>query len=519
MSLSVAKDQESATPVAPSLGQRAFGGALWTLGQTVGSKIVGIAAQLILAGMLAKDDFGLFAEAILIISLCGLGQQLGLGEILIRRHRHFDKWAQPAFWISLTAGLVGAGAVIAISPFAPIFFKDAHGLTTLLLVAAFGLPFDALMVISQAKLRVDLRFRTLALIGTCNITGIAILSVSFAAAKHFFPGSPISGAMCLILPRPIMSAATMAMSHSLSGLRIRFQPHFSRWRFILRDSKYFFITTIFNTLLMQGDYLLTGIFFSTEQLGAYYFAFNLSTQTVQLVGANLTSVLLPSFAKLDRDPQRQQSAYVKVCSTIAFVGTIMCILQAVIAGPALHCFFGHKWDEAIPLFQILTVGMIFVLPSAPGMSLLQAQGRYQTGMIWTAITAAFFLLSVTFGVLGGSTQTIALADCIFYLIFGPLGVLIPLRCSFKSYLSTLNAVYSFPVAICLLIAIAIALAGHFFRVGNEFLDAAGKASLVLFVYIALVLLFRKRDAQELLERVKPHFSGIFARQITGAAGK
>ncbi len=89
-----------------------------------------------------------------------------MGEILIRRHRNIDKWLEIAFWISLATGLIGALIVVALAPFANLFFKDGHGLTPLLLVAAIGLPFDAMAVISQSKLRIDLRFKTLAGIGT-----------------------------------------------------------------------------------------------------------------------------------------------------------------------------------------------------------------------------------------------------------------------------------------------------------------------------------------------------------------
>ena len=297
-----------------------------------------------------------------------------------------------------------------LAPFAHLFFKDvqvasdANLFRNLLLVAAIGLPFDALTVVAQAKLRIDLRFRTLALIGTGNVLGTALLSVAFACTRKLWPDSPVGGAMSLVLPRPIISAATMIFSFALSGVRLKMRPAFRRWWFVLRDSRYFFFTSFFNTLLMQGDYLIAGIFFSAEQLGAYYFAFNLSTQTVQLVGANLTSVLLPSFAKLDKEPERQRDAYIKVCSLIAAGG------RSAMPDPRRN-----GWSIAPPRVQEQMGRCNSIVPNLNyrngvrvtehfgGMSLLQAQGRYRTVFLWTVVTAVWFLVAVTRGKLTGTT--------------------------------------------------------------------------------------------------------------------
>jgi O-antigen/teichoic acid export membrane protein len=503
---------------APSLGQRAFGGAIWTFGQTVGSKVAAIAAQLVLAALLSQADFGRLAEVILIVSLAGLGQQLGTGEILIRRHRNFQKWVEIAFWINLAAGLIGAGVVIVLAPFAHLFFKDAQlaadtGLfRNLLLVAAIGLPFDALTVVAQAKLRIDLRFRTLALIGTGNVIGTALLSVAFASTRKIWPESPVGGAMSLVLPRPMISAAVMIVSFACSGFRLKMRPAFRRWWFVLRDSRYFFFTSFFNTLLMQGDYLLAGIFFSTEQLGAYYFAFNLSTQTVQLVSANLASVLLPSFSKLDKEPARQRAAYINVCSTLMLVGVILCLVQTVMAGPLLQLFFKHKWDEAIPLFQILTIGMIFVLPSAPAISLLQARGQYRKIMIWTIGVALTFLTAVALGATTGTTKGIAVGDTIFYVLFGPWGMILPLQDDKRHVFRALRRVYSFPLAAggsAIVMALSVKYATEHLGVMASALLTALTACAVYFVFI---LAWRRDDLYSLAARALP-FTGVRQRLV------
>jgi O-antigen/teichoic acid export membrane protein len=501
--LNASEDEAGAVAEAPDLGRRAFGGALWIVGQTLGSKVAAVAAQLILAALLSKRDFGEMAEITLIVSLVGLSQQMGVGEILVQRHRNFRHWVNIAFWLNLTFGCIGAAGVAGMGLFTPLFFKDAPDLPLMLVVAAIALPFDAMTVIAQAKLRSDLHFRSVALINMGNVVGTAILSVGFAATRLIWPHSPVGGAMSLVLPRPLMSAAMMAASFRVSRLRIKMRPMVRRWVFVLRDARYFYIMTLFNTLLGNGDYLLVGLFFTTEQLGAYYFAFNLSLQTVQLVAGNFSSVLLPSFAKLDRDRARQTAAYLRVCSMIMLVGVILCVMQGVAGGPLLHMVYKAKWNEAIPLFETLTAGMIFILPNTAVTTLLQAQARYRTSMIWSMVMAAFFLLSVSFGVMSGRTEGVAIADVIFFAIFGVLNVIVPFGFTWQQFSEVIRRVYLFPV---LAGGGACAMAvGVFMACGGLPEPVRTVAALVaaVGVYAVAILAFRHEDVKELMERLRP----------------
>jgi O-antigen/teichoic acid export membrane protein len=346
--------------------------------------------------------------------------------------------------------------------------------------------------------------------------GTSVLSVIFALSGHYWPGSPLGGAMALILPRPLVSATVMLVSFRLSGFRPRLRPCFRRWGYVLRDSRYFFFTSLFGTFLNQGDYLLTGLFFTTDQLGVYYFAFNLSTQTAQLVSTNLTMVLLPSFAKLDREPKRQRAAYLRICSMIALVGVVLCIIQALMAGPLLHLVFHEKWDDAIPLVQILTVGMVFLLPSSPGMPLLQSQGRYRKVMLWTAIVASAFLTSVGLGTLFGSTETIAIAVAAFYGVFGPLGVWIPLPFNRQTFMEIIRRIYAFPV----IAGLAACGGGLWISIllvkFPEFARGCLVSLAALLVYGAAALIWRRGDLGELVARVRSLMTRVAGNGNDGA---
>jgi O-antigen/teichoic acid export membrane protein len=394
-----------------------------------------------------------------------------------------------------------------VSPLAAWIFT-APELKGLLLVAALGLPFDAVTVIPQASMRIRMQFRQIAMLGTTNVLATAILSVLFAFLQM--------GAYSLVLPRPIVSIGICLATFGASGMPVRLHFRMKLWKRFLRNARYFAVTGGLNTLLAQGDYLLTGLFFPRAILGAYYFAFNLSTQTVQLISANLAGVLLPSFAKIDSDRSRQLAAYLKVCSAIMLVGVMACLLQAVLAHPLLRLVYGHKWDAAIPLFQILSVGMIFILPSGPGIVMLSAQGRYRALAAWTGVTTLAFVLAVVAGALSGSVAGIAVAVACFFLVFGPLGVVVPVYESGRQATEFLGRVYFKPVLVGAIATVCGAMVGAGLYFLNTSLEVALMAMGVVLagVYLVLLTTMLKRESNDLLLRLKP----LFARYVPGRAG-
>lgn len=481
---------------AAPLGQAALGGAMWSVLQTVASKAFALASQFILAGVLLDTDYALVAMTILVASFASLFQQIGLGEMLVRQHHRFARVAPATLALALCTGLMSLVITMGVSPLAGLIFA-APELKGLLLVAAVGLPFDALTVIPQASMRIRMQFRKIAILGTTNVLATAILSVTFAFLQM--------GAYSVVLPRPIVSIGTCVATFVLSGLPLRLHFRMKLWRRFLRNARYFFITGGLNTLLAQGDYLLTGLFFPKAILGAYYFAFNLSTQTVQLISANLSGVLLPSFAKIDSDRSRQLAAYLKVCSAIMLVGVLACLLQAALAHPLLRLVYAHKWDAAIPLFQILSVGMMFILPAGPGIVILSAQGRYRLLAVWTGVTTAAFLLAVVAGALSGSVVGIALAVASFFLVFGPLGVVIPVYENRRQAAEFLGRVYFKPVLVGAVSTACGALAGAGLYLLTGWLEASFVAAgaVLAGVYLVLLATVLKRESEDLLSRLRP----------------
>jgi O-antigen/teichoic acid export membrane protein len=169
----------SVPPPAPSLGTQAARGAVWAAAPAVLAKLVGFAADIVLAWFLTRNDFGAVGLAIAVAAFFATIQQAGLRDILTHRQKRFARWATPAFWLAVALGLICTVLMAASAPLAARVFDSPilKGLIPLLSVRCL---LDALAIVPQAKLQVELRFRSIG--GVAAITTLlqAGLSVQLA---------------------------------------------------------------------------------------------------------------------------------------------------------------------------------------------------------------------------------------------------------------------------------------------------------------------------------------------------
>src|SRR5690606_17398595 len=106
------------------LGRKTATGFAWLLLQTLSVKLATVAGQIVLAWLLAPEDFGLIALAYSVVSFLTIFQASGLREILIQREREFSRLVSPAFWLSLLIGGAVSLMIVAAAPWAARIYNE-----------------------------------------------------------------------------------------------------------------------------------------------------------------------------------------------------------------------------------------------------------------------------------------------------------------------------------------------------------------------------------------------------------
>ena len=147
--------QPAADPAGP-MRKRVLGGLAWTGGSQVVMQVVRLFTAVALARLLAPDDYGLAALALVFASLV-LVLDLALGAAVIQRKNLTEDDRATAFWMSIGAGVVFTALGVVLSgPIAALFGQPEVGP----LCAALSLSFliTSLATTHEALLLRDMQF-------------------------------------------------------------------------------------------------------------------------------------------------------------------------------------------------------------------------------------------------------------------------------------------------------------------------------------------------------------------------
>jgi len=400
------------------MGGHAAGGAFWSIVQAFAAKFAGILAQFAALYVLDKSSLGVVYQAWAITAFTIFFQRFGMTEVLVQRQRRFSEFFVAGFGISI------ASAVIAVflSCLVAIILGCQRGnwlLSWLIMVYASSCLIDAFITCSQAKMRIDLRFRDQSMIQLRSSFITAALTIIFLLIGM--------GPMSIMLPRPLSKVYELIAFYRAEPVPIKINFQWGQWRPLIRDGLPLSLSLLCSSAIYNGDNLSVGMFCGEAALGIYAVGFNLSTQTLQLLVGNITPTFFSVLSKLSAEPARQAEAFLRATEVMALIVIPVCILQAAVAAPLLHMFFRHKWDAAIPVLQVLSLGMSFTAIWMGIPALLQAQGRFKLLLQWQGIVAIIFFVSVMTAAILGNVLWVATVVCAFYTFCTPIGAYIAMR--------------------------------------------------------------------------------------------
>ncbi len=421
--------QADSTP--PNLGHTVARGAGAMLAISFLTKALGFGGQLVLAALLVPEDFGLVALAIGLIDTCGIIQKLGLREMITHRQRHLSRWLSPALWIAGAGGLVSASLLVAISFFAPSIFNTDSSLTLLIIVGAIGNAQLGFIETLETSLAVRLRFGSIARIRVAEVILRTGLSLGFAAMGL--------GAMSLLLPRPIVMFLHTVALWIAARPRLCRTPQFRRWRLMVRDSSTVFFSHTAQVIMRQGDRLLLGLFVGDAMLGAYFFAFGLSTQGVILLVQSLTGVLAAGLSKLQDDAPRQRRAFLDAIGVIALISMPLLAIQAACSDALLTLLYKDRWADAIAPLQILSLAAAISAIGWNNNAMFMARGLFRAQLVMSWIGAIGFLIVITTSAWFGGPIAVAWGVLAFRAVYVPIGLTVAAGGGWETYFRAVGA--------------------------------------------------------------------------------
>jgi PST family polysaccharide transporter len=465
-----------------SLGRQAVRGTLWSAINNWGRQLVSLVVFAILARLLQPTDLGLFALAMVLMTVAQTMLEGGLTDALVQRAAFDRDHLDSAFWLNLLLATALAGLFVLSAGLCERLFH-APGLSRVIAATSGVLVLGTSGAIHQALLVRNLDFRRVALRTLAGIAAGGTVGVTLALNGF--------GVWALVG----QYAADRLVGAALLWGSVPWRPRFRLSGHHVRELLPFTLSTTAARLTTvaynQIDKPLVGYLGGPVALGLYAFAFRLYDSAVTLMANTISQVAFPLFSRLQDDPERMRGAFLKVSEAALAVTTPVLLAVSVLAPEIVTLVFSARWVLAGEVLQVLVLAGIAASFGSLVGAVIRGSGRADAFMSLMMGATVINLLLIAL-LMPRGLVTVVTAMTIRQFLFVPVNLLV--LCRITGWRAGPIVARWIPVAVGVAgffgaRALALsALAG----VETPWLAEATAAGVGVLAYGALLLLFGQR---------------------------
>ena len=367
-----------------------------------GSKYISMGAQIVvtmvLARLIAPEDFGLVAIVTVFTGLFSLLSDMGVGVAIVQYRDLTEEDYGALFGFSALLALGLTAAFCAVSPLIAAFYGDSR-LTALCCSASPQLLFATLNMVPSGLMLKERRFDAIGIRLVCATVASGVVAIGLALAG--------AGCYALVVQSTLSALIVLAwnlLTRGVSRVSFRFKDPLKR---IFSYSAYQFGFSLINYFSRNLDNMLIGRFMGSAQLGYYDKAYKLTGYPLSAFSSVIGSIIQPYMAEHQDEPDAIFNCFMKIEKLLSLVGAAVATVFLCASSEIIQVFYGPGWESAIPVFAVLGVSVYFQMMGNPSGAFFQSLGRtdymFRVGLINTCITIA----GLCIGLVGGSILTVA----------------------------------------------------------------------------------------------------------------
>lgn len=366
---------------------------------------------LILARLVGPEEFGVVAQALIVVTFLTLLLDQGLGATLVQRSTLESAHIGAIFSLNLVTTLALTLATIATAPLVADFFHTPD-LTEVLRALSVTVLFLGIGVVPRAVLSRAMRFRPLALaeVGASVVGGVAGTAVAVAGGGYW----------ALVVHVVVTDACAAVAMFAATGrlpLRSTRSAMAEIWGFSSRVLAF----SLVNYLTRNLDNVLVGRYLGATPLAFYSLSYRTLMVPVVMLSQVANRVALPIYSRAQDDVPRLRATYFRNTRLIALVAFPLMALVVVLAPLGVPLVFGDDWRPAVVPMQILALtGARQAVQSTLGPILLAA-GRADWQLRWGLGTMLVYIPAFVIG-LQWDVTGVAAAYTIAGFLVAPIAV-------------------------------------------------------------------------------------------------
>ncbi len=480
-----------------------WSGAIQFIGESVR-----IVVSVILARLLAPEDFGLLAMASVVTGFLVLFQYMGARGVIIQRKELPPDLVNSLFVLNLAFGfIIALGLILGASALA-MLYKNSE-VAPVIRVLGMAFIITSTGMVPGSLLARNMRFDLIA-----RVRFIEVAVYGAAAIILAYSGW---GVWALVAASLISSVASTARLWMVSDWRPSWTFNWAEVKKVIGYSLNLTGSSIVEYTAYNVDRFIIGRWLGSALLGHYSIANRFCLLPLDTIAPVLMRVLFPALSRIQDDVAQLQKIFLRACGGIAFITLPLMTGLCIVAGPFVLAVLGLKWKPVIPILMLLSPIGIFRSVSAPANGVLLSTGRsdwlFRVTLITGITVTGSIFCGLSWGIIGVASAYAIVMVPLTYLRFAVALRLIELRFS-----DLLGSLRPYIIATAIMAGLVLACRLMLENIGFEsYLVLVICVLLGIVIYASLMLFMRPPAVFDLL-RILPG-NHQWLERLLNTAGK
>lgn len=346
--------------------KRTISSLIWKLFERGGKAVVELIVQIVLARLLAPEQFGALAIMLVFVNVGNVFVQSGLNTALVQNPDTDDDDCSTVYWLSLTVSLVLYAVVFFAAP-AVAGFYEMPDLVWPLRALALILVVNAYNSVQVAIVQRALEMRKVFNATMCAVAVSAAVGIGIAIA---------SGGLWALV---VQQLAYQLCNCVVLAFQIKWHPRpvFKPAR--ARELFSFGWKLLASGILDQGyqslSDLIIGKQFSASSLGLVSQGKKYPNALGSMLDGAIQPVMLSAVSRLQSDVSQVKRLVRRALKTSTFLIVPSMALFAVCAEPVVRVLLGEQWLPCVPFLQMYCVVYMLLPIHTTNLQALNGMGR------------------------------------------------------------------------------------------------------------------------------------------------
>lgn len=339
---------------------------IWRFAERCGAQGVAFVVSLVLARLLAPEDYGTIALVTVFTTILQVFVDSGLGNALIQKKDADDVDFSSVFYFNvIVCSILYLGMYLAAPTLAA--FYDDPDLVPVIRVLSLTLVISGVKNVQQAYVSRTMQFKRFFFATLGGTIGAAVLGIAIAYMGY--------GVWALVAQQIFNTAVDTLILWITVKWRPKWVFSFKRLKELLSFGWKLLVSALLDTTYNQLRQLIIGKLYTTSDLAYYNKANQFPNLIVTNINTAIDSVVFPVMSMQQDDPQRVKAMTRRAIKTSVYIMAPMMLGMAAVAEPMIRLLITEKWLPCVPYLRIFCITFIFYPIHTTNLNAIKAMGR------------------------------------------------------------------------------------------------------------------------------------------------